>query len=274
MRNVVLCSAALLLSSTFVWGSQADLLSNNPFLPPSWGKEVQPSGKTSSSRPSSALGRELEFRGYIVIDGVPYFSIFDKTQNRGQWYLVDEGSERFDVVRFNSRKPSVTVQSGNHVEELELESADGRPIPVMKGDMGSHVANQEHRGASTLPAPTPPRSGLSNFTPPPPPQNLIGKMAAQRNKSKTTINGGAAGSALPSGVSGSRSTRSGLDTNSPAASSSSVPDAAPSSAPPSAAPPSVPPSYTPPSAPPNYIPPPPPGYAPSGLPPTSPNYSP
>ncbi len=150
----------------------------------------------------------------------------------------------------------MTVRSGSHTEELDLKTADTRSVSV-PGKSAKAMTSQRSRSVTpsvAAPAGLPP-TAPPDFTPPPPPKNLIRKMGTHPNKRTrpasraSQSNGGSAISATSS---------------SPA--SSSEPNSA--STPPADMPSEID-GLTVPSAPPSYIPAP-----PSGVPPTSPNYNP
>ena len=249
MRKLPTIFFSLLLSAGAISADEQNLLTDSPFLPPGWGAKTTSQG-VKSTGPRSNLGRDLEFRGYVEIDTVKQFSIYDKTTKRAQWYQINQGSERFEVVAFDPRQPSVTVKSGPNTEVIMLKSSDARPIPVV-GSSTLTSANSRLRAPISPPPSSPPPTPPPSYTPPPPPKDLIRKMAEIRKKNKAKQN-------VFGGVGSSGSARTASSVSAPG----SAPGSAPSSAPPSSAPNSQPDSSSLPSTSPNFIPPPPPSFIP------------
>ena len=244
----------------FAYAEENDLLSNSPFIPPDWGK-LGKSAPTSNVA-QGPLSKDLEFRGYYEVDEQKYFSVYDKSSKQGGWYAINEGPERFKVVRFDPRNTTISVKAGATVEDISLMSADEQPIPVV----GAYTAETaelavtnlgQARIAPSTPAPSgPPPTMPPNFTPPTPPPNLIRKMSDYRRTRGEPLTvpqsagGGGAQTGSASAAPSSAPNSAGPSNN--AGPSSSNPSSVGSSGAPGSAP-----SYVPPA--PSGTPPPPPG---------------
>jgi len=129
---------------------ESNLVTHSPFLPPDWGQQAaeKPAQPVTQKGP---LSRELEFRGVFSMNGVTKFGVFDRNAQKGQWFPLNSGNDRFTVIRYNEGMQTILIKADGRIEELSLKEADDKPLPVM--------------GAlNTLrpPSPPPPVNGASN----------------------------------------------------------------------------------------------------------------
>ena len=118
------------LSGTLLYGSVAP----NPFLRPGSDRKapsvIRPVFKPKSIvRPNVA--QEVEFKGYFILKGQVYFSIYNKKVNHGEWISINEKTyEEFMVQEFNLETETLTILYGDQSFELKLlESKSGTTLP-------------------------------------------------------------------------------------------------------------------------------------------------
>ena len=106
----------------------------NPFLRPGT-KNLPPVPKQTfkSAPPPKDFSKELEFRGYYMLKGKPYFCLFNKKSNHGEWVaLSDSTYEEFQVHQFDLDSEKLTVL----YEGVEFD------LSLLHGGSGSPVGNQ------------------------------------------------------------------------------------------------------------------------------------
>lgn len=208
---------------------ESNLITNSPFLPPGYGQkapEPEPEPEIIAQGP---LSRELEFRGIFEMNGVTKFSVFDKSEQKGQWIPLNGGDSKYTIVRYNEPKRSITVKSAGRLEEIFLHAADDKPMPVV----GAASTTTNQRPNSRTNNTTNQQNGIAN-----PRTNRTGTTVPRRRIIR-------------------RSSSSNNNNSTNAASSGSTSSSSQNSTPqlPSNIPP--PPNFTP-GPPPNFTPPPPP----------------
>ena len=77
-------------------------VSKNPFLRPGYGQKPQPNPVQNNFKPKSIpqkdMSKEIEFRGYFVLNSKPYFCLLNKKSNHAEWLSISEVSyEEFKV---------------------------------------------------------------------------------------------------------------------------------------------------------------------------------
>jgi hypothetical protein len=118
------------LSGTLIYGSVAP----NPFLRPGSGRKAPPVVKPvfkpkSIVRPNVA--QEVEFKGYFILKGQVYFSIYNKKVGHGEWISINEKTyEEFMVQEFNLETETLTILYEDQSFDLKLlESKSGTTLP-------------------------------------------------------------------------------------------------------------------------------------------------
>ena len=97
------------LCSSLIYGSVAP----NPFLRPGSNRKppppVQPVFKPKKIiRPNFA--QEVEFKGYFILKGQVYFSVFNKKVNHGEWITINEKTyEDFLAQEFDLESETLTI---------------------------------------------------------------------------------------------------------------------------------------------------------------------
>ena len=118
------------LCSSLIYGSVAP----NPFLRPGSNRKppppVQPVFKPKKIiRPNFA--QEVEFKGYFILKGQVYFSLFNKKVNHGEWITINEKTyEDFLAQEFDLESETLTISYEGQSFELKLlESKSGSSLP-------------------------------------------------------------------------------------------------------------------------------------------------
>ncbi len=63
-------------------------VSSNPFLRPGFNQKPPPSNQSLVNPrpiPQKDMSQEIEFRGYFLLKGKPYFCLFNKKSQHGEW---------------------------------------------------------------------------------------------------------------------------------------------------------------------------------------------
>ena len=64
----------------------------NPFLRPGSNKKPPPPKALNVNQtfPKKDMSKEIEFRGYFVLKGQPFFCLFNKKSNHAEWIGISE----------------------------------------------------------------------------------------------------------------------------------------------------------------------------------------
>ena len=100
MQNFAFSCISVIMPSILLAG-----VSSNPFLRPGSSRQPPPPPKSVSVPPAkiSDAQKEVEFRGYFILKGNPFFCIFNKKSGHAEWLAVSESSyesyliEEFDI---------------------------------------------------------------------------------------------------------------------------------------------------------------------------------
>ncbi len=154
-RAALLASRAAVGVVAFVCSANAGidgLVANSPFLPQS---AVPQGGSTG------ALDK-YELRGVASFGGVPTFSIYDTTTNRGHWIGLDASEGGLRVASYDPQREAVVLEGEGGSRRLFLKEAQiqtlmappvglavfpaqGTPLPVISGGMPSEQEMAERR---------------------------------------------------------------------------------------------------------------------------------
>jgi hypothetical protein len=127
-----------ILFLTFSTISLFSSVSSNPFLRPG-SKQKPPQNKPviipkSVSRPNVA--KELDFKGYFILNGQPFFSLFNKKVNHSEWVSLSEKTyEEFMPQSFDVETETLTILYEGQTFDLKLidaKSGSGLPNSGMK----------------------------------------------------------------------------------------------------------------------------------------------
>ena len=115
--------AVLLLSFCL---SAFSVVSPNPFLRPNSGeKPILPKFTAQKKQPMLVdASKEIEFRGYFILKGQPFFCIFNKKSGHGEWVTLTESTyESFLVEEFDMQTETLTVVYEDRPYNLSLQDA-------------------------------------------------------------------------------------------------------------------------------------------------------
>jgi len=125
----VLCKNLILLLVLLPFCSGG--VANNPFLRPGSNRPPPPVNTPPPPPkpvPNPAFAKEVEFRGYFLLKGIPYFSIFNKKANMGEWIKLNEQTyEEFKAQAFDLESETLTLAFSGQDFTLTLEQSKSIP---------------------------------------------------------------------------------------------------------------------------------------------------
>ena len=146
------------LCSSLIYGSVAP----NPFLRPGSNRKppppVQPVFKPKKIiRPNFA--QEVEFKGYFILKGQVYFSLFNKKVNHGEWITINEKTyEDFLAQEFDLESETLTIVYEGQSFELKLiQSGKSSGSPSIKKNLPSLNNLSPSAKTPTVPRYMPPK---------------------------------------------------------------------------------------------------------------------
>jgi hypothetical protein len=111
MKHLV-CQLIILLKGCIVLSLEASV-SPNPFLRPGSQQKPPPppvAKFTPKPIPQKDMSKEIEFRGYFILKGKPYFCLFNKKSNHAEWISLSENTyEEFQASEFNMESEVLTI---------------------------------------------------------------------------------------------------------------------------------------------------------------------
>ena len=156
VRNYIVAFRFLLLL-ILCFSPSYGVVAPNPFLRP--GSEFKsPPIKPSPvqkivTRPGVA--RELDFKGYFILKGQPFFSLFNKKVNHSEWITLSEKTyEEFMAQSFDLETETLTILYEGQSFDLKLIDAKsgvglpnsiGKPSPVAKSVPGAGKSTSQKR---------------------------------------------------------------------------------------------------------------------------------
>jgi hypothetical protein len=125
------------------------VVSPNPFLRPGSNQKPPiskpPPAKKTVIRPDVA--KELDFKGYFILKGQPFFSLFNKKVNHSEWITLSEKTyEEFMAQSFDLETETLTILYEGQSFDLKLIEAKsgiglpnsiGKPSPMAKSVPGA-----------------------------------------------------------------------------------------------------------------------------------------
>jgi hypothetical protein len=71
-----------------------------------------------------AFAKEVEFRGYFLLKGIPHFCIFNKKSNFGEWIKLSETTyEEYKAQSFDLESETLTLAFNGQDFTLSLEQS-------------------------------------------------------------------------------------------------------------------------------------------------------
>ena len=116
----------------------------NPFLKPgSNRKPPPPSPPIAIPRPTVRpnVAQEIEFKGYFILKGKAYFSLFNKKVNHSEWISISEKTyEDFMAQEFNVETETLTILYEGQTFDLTLiQSKSGSVLPSSNNGLPSNT---------------------------------------------------------------------------------------------------------------------------------------
>ena len=161
MNHLVCLAVAVIKGITFI--SLQASVSPNPFLRP--GSQQKPPIPlapkfTPKPIPQKDMSKEIEFRGYFVLKGKPYFCLFNKKTNHAEWISLSENTyEEFQASEFDMESEVLTVLYEGSPYQLSLLQG-GSSIGTTKPNSIPSIptiSNKSNASSSGTPRYMPPR---------------------------------------------------------------------------------------------------------------------
>jgi hypothetical protein len=132
---------ALLLTFTSPLFADSELAEKSPFLPPGYGEkpEEKPKPPVQTQGP---ISREIEFRGFVKLNGVFQFSLTNKKLQKSYWLKEGEGEAGITVSNYDPESSSIVVLVNGRSERLTMLSASDSPLPVAQSKLTSPNKNR------------------------------------------------------------------------------------------------------------------------------------
>ena len=202
VRNYIVAFRFLLLL-ILCFSPSYGVVAPNPFLRP--GSEFKSSPPKSSPvkqtniRPG--ITKELDFKGYFILKGQPFFSLFNKKVNHSEWITLSEKTyEEFMAQSFDLETETLTILYEGQSFDLKLiDAKSGVGIPNSIGKPSPVANSVPGAGKSTSPKKMPPKP---DFVPSFPPSITRFTQNQQQGRSITgfTSSKGGFSSGMPPGL--------------------------------------------------------------------------
>lgn len=169
VRNYIVAFRFLLLL-ILCFSPSYGVVAPNPFLRP--GSEFKPSPtkslpvKQTNIRPG--IAKELDFKGYFILKGQPFFSLFNKKVNHSEWITLSEKTyEEFMAQSFDLETETLTILYEGQSFDLKLiDAKSGVGIPNSIGKPSPVANSVPGAGKSTSPKIMPPQPNYVPSFPP------------------------------------------------------------------------------------------------------------
>jgi hypothetical protein len=158
MKPLAIIYIYLLLPAFLVAG-----VSSNPFLRPGSSKQPPPPPKSVPPPPVKITNaeKEVEFRGYFILNGEPFFCIFNKKSGHAEWLAVSESTfESYLIKDFDLESEKLTLSFEGQSFSLSLMDSKA------SGNAGK--PSQVSRSTNATPSGSPPARQVTRFMPPRP----------------------------------------------------------------------------------------------------------
>jgi hypothetical protein len=134
----------------------------NPFLKPgSNRKPPPPSPPIATPRPTVRpnVAQEIEFKGYFILQGKAYFSLFNKKVNHSEWISISEKTyEDFIAQEFNVETETLTILYEGQTFDLSLiQSKSGSGLPSLSNGLSSNPGPGSSPAQPKMPRYMPPK---------------------------------------------------------------------------------------------------------------------
>ena len=122
--------------SSICWAGVA----SNPFLRPGSNRPppvVNTPPPPPKPAPNPAIAKEVEFRGYFLLKGIPHFCVFNKKANFGEWIkLTEKTHEEFQAQAFDLEIETLTLAFNGQDFTLTLQqSSTSSGLPAISSGL-------------------------------------------------------------------------------------------------------------------------------------------
>lgn len=143
-------------------------VSSNPFLRPGFNQKPPPSNQSLVNPrpiPQKDMSQEIEFRGYFLLKGKPYFCLFNKKSQYGEWVGLSEITyEEFEIQEFDLDSETLSVVYEGKSYDLPLLQSKSS-TPQTPSNLSGQTTN---KAGLPVPARTPAVSQTPRYMPPKP----------------------------------------------------------------------------------------------------------
>ncbi len=103
------------------------LIERSPFIPDTF---RNPDDNTKPVEEPINEGN-FEFKGVYSLNGVYYFNLYNKAEQKGYWTTKDEPLQGVQIDSFDERDNRIRVNIGGRSEVYELVKTTDRPMPIL-----------------------------------------------------------------------------------------------------------------------------------------------
>jgi len=159
-------------------------VSSNPFLRPGSSRQPPPPPKSVPPPPVKITNaeKEVEFRGYFILNGDPFFCIFNKKSGHAEWLAVSESTfESYLVKEFDLENEKLTLSFEGHSFLL--------PLVDSKASASAGAPSQASKSTNATASGSKPSTQVTRFMPPRPKTTptLPDWLSKKRELAKTPI---------------------------------------------------------------------------------------
>ena len=120
--KLLLGSIFILKACTFL--NMSASVSQNPFLRPGSQQKPPPVSVNKfipKPIPQKDVSKEVEFSGYFILKGKPYFCLLNKKSNHAEWITLSEHTyEEYEAYEFDQTSEVLTVKYEGISYEISL----------------------------------------------------------------------------------------------------------------------------------------------------------
>ena len=206
MYKLYISLLSFIVLSSFSWGGVA----GNPFLRPGSNRPpptISPPPPPPKPMIDPAFAKEVEFRGYFLLKGIPHFCIFNKKSNFGEWIKLSEKTyEEYKAQSFDLESETLTLAFNGQDFTLSLEQSKASPVSSPKASglpkikLPSSVSSSSSGNQKVMPAKPKSAPKLPDWL-----ANRVSSRSSSNNRSSSS----------PSSFNSSTSSSSGIRSSTP-----------------------------------------------------------
>jgi len=123
------------------------LIENSPFLPPGF----QPPGSPRKAADAPASSSTYEFRGIYQLGGLYYYHLYNKREQKGNWFTESEAREAgVEIVDFDPTADELVVRVAGKQSNLALVETSDRTLPVQTARPAQASVSTQNRENTTV----------------------------------------------------------------------------------------------------------------------------